>query len=798
MNRSIFKLAEEFYRYERNFWRWVKYFQTQLIALQGGFSYGSEAVIVKGDQMRKIRANTKLEVKMNRYRSVFLVILMFILISCQSTSPSAGDVSPFTSYPPSQSPKQSEFYVISRQALGRDLGTQASLSQSFGEIGVVEASQANRSDRHLVTLENTFVDPVVIAQPASFNDGDPVFVTITNVGNDSFEFFLEEPNYLDGAHGLETISYLVVENGMWGRTNGLLFEAGWLDNIGSEFLSSNIPYAIRRNEVPALFAQAQTNNDPDPTVIRQKTGSFGFNFKIQKEEALDTNPATMYVPERVGYIAIKTGSGIFGDTTLEVGLTPKEVTHNFYALSLAVPAEKQAHGIIANMQLFQGGDTSWLRFQENGGFELRVEEESSRDAETNHNSVQVAYMAVFGPPIPNDFELISIDSNGIPGNSSSINPIISADGRFVAFGTNSINLLENDLNSTTRDVIIFDRQTNLNELISLSSIGIQANGISGTPSMTPDGRYIVFTSYADNLVPNDLNGMGDVFIRDRELGTTERVSFDLTGLEFSTHSGNQIQAVSDDGRYVAFHSQSPSQIFVRDRLLETTEIVSVNNDGIMGDRGSIAAAISGSGDFVVFESGSTNLTSEDISNDSDIFLHDRVAGTTEWIDQDANGNNGGNSFSQRARISRDGRFVTFHSNNALTANDTDSVGTDVYLRDRLLDTITLVSKSLDGNSGNFTSFEPAISADGEFIFFASGASDLVSDDTNEKTDLFLYTIATQSIERITVSATGEQADDLSTNPNISPNGQFLVFSSQANTLIPSIDSNARQVYFLEK
>src|SRR5262249_38177421 len=161
----------------------------------------------------------------------------------------------------------------------------------------------------------------------------------------------------------------------------------------------------------------------------------------------------------------------------------------------------------------------------------------------------------------------SVDSSGVQGKSGSSSPSISADGRYVAFWSDARNLVSGDTNAV-RDVFVHDRQTGITERVSVDSSGIQGNGDSGFPygtAISADGRYVAFGSQASNLVSGDTNAVRDIFVRDRQSGTTERVSVDSLGTQSNYDS--EFPSISGDGRCVAFWSSlgAGGPIYVRDR-----------------------------------------------------------------------------------------------------------------------------------------------------------------------------------------------------------------------------------------
>src|SRR5262245_33501646 len=211
------------------------------------------------------------------------------------------------------------------------------------------------------------------------------------------------------------------------------------------------------------------------------------------------------------------------------------------------------------------------------------------------------------------------------------------------------------------------------ELVSASSAGVQGDQDSEFPSVSADGRFVAFSSFSENLVPSDTNLTADVFVRDRLLGTTERVSVSSNGKQGDGASGVLDlmggPSISGDGRFVAFSSESSNlvhgdnngtaDVFVRDRLTGVTTRVSVASDGTQANAGGTEPAISRDGRFVAFVSFSDNLV-PDGNFTADIFVHDDQTGVTERISQAPDGSDA-NSQSFMPLVNADGRFVYFTS-----------------------------------------------------------------------------------------------------------------------------------------
>ena len=343
--------------------------------------------------------------------------------------------------------------------------------------------------------------------------------------------------------------------------------------------------------------------------------------------------------------------------------------------------------------------------------------------------------------------------------------------------------------------------------VSVATGGTQPNGISwGPPPVSADGRYVAFVSMASNLVAGDTNAKNDVFVRDRVAGTTVRASVDSAGAQGNDHSGDWGIAMSPDGRFVAFTSAATNlvagdtsgvwDVFVRDLFLGTTERVSVDSAGVQGDDWIIAPSISANGRYVAFSSDASNLVPDDTLGARDVFVRDRAAGTTERVSLTTLGGQA-TDLSAGSSISGDGRYVAFMSVAPnLVPGDTNSVG-DVFVRDRTAATTERVSVDTAGAQGNAGSgyFGIAISADGRHVAFASEATNLVGVDANGYIDVFVHDRVTGTTEIVSVDSLGGQADGPSYDPVLSGDGRFVAFDSDATNLVP-IDTNMGYDSFL--
>ena len=292
-------------------------------------------------------------------------------------------------------------------------------------------------------------------------------------------------------------------------------------------------------------------------------------------------------------------------------------------------------------------------------------------------------------------ERVSVASDGTQGNARSqfTNTSISADGRYVAFTSEASNLVPDDTNAPATDVFVHDRATGVTERVSVASDGTQGNIGSSQPSISADGRYVAFFGFASTLVPDDTNAANDIFVRDRETETTERVSVASDGTEANGHSFRD-PSISADGRYVAFYGSATNlvpgdtngaeDVFVHDRETGATERVSVASDGAEGNASSLIPSISADGRYVSFHSSASNLVPGDTNGTADTFVHDRETRATERVSVTSEGGQGtGDSFGW-ASISADGRYVAFHSpaSNLVPGDTNGEFGVDMFVRDR--------------------------------------------------------------------------------------------------------------------
>jgi len=384
---------------------------------------------------------------------------------------------------------------------------------------------------------------------------------------------------------------------------------------------------------------------------------------------------------------------------------------------------------------------------------------------------------------------VSVASDGTEGDDSSFGSRISADGRYVTFISNAANLVADDDNDSY-DVFVHDRQTGETTRVSVAAGGAEGNGNSDWPSISADGRYVTFYSVADNLVAGDTNATEDVFVHDRQIAETTRLSVASDTTQGNDHS--YFPSISADGRYVAFESYATNlvaddtndadDIFVYDRQTEDTTRVSLGWDGAEGDSHSLNNSISADGRYVAFQSGASNLVAGDSNGVDDVFVHDRQTGVTTSVSVSDNGTEA-NDICAAPSISGDGRYVTFQSDaNNLVSGDSNGYR-DIFVHDRQTGETIRVSVDSDGYESDSGSYIPRISADGRYVVFQSTAANLVDDDTNGESDVFVHDLETGETTRVSLASDGTEGNDISQYPAITADGQYVSFQSWANNLV---------------
>jgi Tol biopolymer transport system component len=333
---------------------------------------------------------------------------------------------------------------------------------------------------------------------------------------------------------------------------------------------------------------------------------------------------------------------------------------------------------------------------------------------------------------------VSVNRSGGNANSSSSWPSVSSNGRFIAFASYASNLVANDTNSTS-DVFVRDVLAGTTKRVSVASNGAQANGPSFTPAISANGNVVAFQSYATNLVPGDTEGHADVFVHHLSTGVTRRVSVTAQG-----------KGANDD-------SSEP--------------------------------AISGDGSVVAFSSVATNLVPQPVNATGlccDIFVRNLLTGRTTLADPMLDGVGSGDSFSPT--LSYTGRYVAFGSWGCSLVNVPCQDQSNIFRWDVSARKMTLITRSITGGVATGCGANPAISSDGSMVAFTSDGGDLVPNDTNSAPDVFIRNLLTGQTKRVSVTSKGAQTNGGLGRVTMSSNARMIAFQSDAWNMVPG-DSN---------
>ncbi|MHB1390613.1 MAG: TolB family protein [Thermoleophilia bacterium] len=337
----------------------------------------------------------------------------------------------------------------------------------------------------------------------------------------------------------------------------------------------------------------------------------------------------------------------------------------------------------------------------------------------------------------------------------------SSASNLVADDTNNQCVLASGINVNCVDVFLKDTETGVTTRLSTSAANVQGDRESTEPVISDDGRFVAFKSAATNLVPGDGNGAVDIFLKDTQSGAIQLVSTNAAGA--AADAGSTHAAISADGRFVAFSSTANNlvpddtngqmDVFVKDTKSGAISRVSTGAAGQEGDNASgfSAVTVSSDGRFVAFESAADNLVPGDTNGKRDIFVKDTQTGALTRASVDAAGSEGVEDSYNCVSISGDGRLVVFRSDASnLVPGDTNA-RPDIFLKDMQSGAIKRISTDSAGAQANSGSEFAAISDDGGWVAFDSAATNLISGDTNGKQDIFLKDNYSGATTRVSTS-----------------------------------------------
>lgn len=431
-------------------------------------------------------------------------------------------------------------------------------------------------------------------------------------------------------------------------------------------------------------------------------------------------------------------------------------------------------------------------------------------------------------PVSAQTQLATVNRDGTgTANGGSFGSAFSADGRFMVFVSSASDLLSND--TPGQNVYVRNLENGTTTLVSVNHLGTGGgNGQFFSPVISPDGRFVAFASTASNLVANDKNlphrqdgSLTDVFVRDLQARVTHLVSVNLTGTD-SGEDESFTPSISADGSVVAFYSKAKNlvsnpktacsfadyvtNVYVRHLPDGPTRLVSVNGAGSHGcgeSYGYIPPSISADGGFVAFMSTAFDLAGNDTNRwgGDDVFVRDLKNDTTTLVSVNRFGDTGDWVYaypSEYPFMSADGRFVVFTSASPdLVSSDANGRIRDVFVRDLLNEQTSLVSVNALGVSGNGLSFAQAITTDGRFVAFYSNATDLaIIGDTNVARDVFVRDLQDGTTAVASVSQAGTTTGDgESLLGGISADGRYVAFVSAATDLVSNDGNGAYDVFF---
>ncbi|GEM_PF-2426479 len=292
-----------------------------------------------------------------------------------------------------------DFGRVDVVALGEAILDMAPKStEKIGEVGsITNLSKCSQTIKLLGEYEN----PVVFAQPLSYNDCDPSTVRLNNITNNSFTISIQEPSNKDGIHWIpEDFSYMVLEAGNWELENGTRLEIGTLNSDGLVTLGdwNTVEFESSFDTNPVVFSQVQTFNGRDFVRTRQRnTSNEGFAVGMEEEEA---RKCRGQVEETIGYMAIESGSGNWSGLEYQVGQTGEIFTDQWSILDLGSNFETPPQ-LLASISTYNETDSAGLRYRnkDSDSVEIKIEEETSLDRETIHTRESLSFLAIEGSGI---------------------------------------------------------------------------------------------------------------------------------------------------------------------------------------------------------------------------------------------------------------------------------------------------------------------------------------------------------------------------------------------------------------
>ncbi len=393
------------------------------------------------------------------------------------------------------------------------------------------------------------------------------------------------------------------------------------------------------------------------------------------------------------------------------------------------------------------------------------------------------------PPLVSPLRKIYGVSASDPNNFSQA-AAISADGRYVAFFSTASNLVPDD-NNNDGDYFVYDAIDDTLERVSVTSAGDEVSGTSDAqpPAISADGRFVAFASNATTLVAGDTNGLPDIFLRDRQDGTTVRVSTASDGTQANDYSRRP--SISADGRYIAWESlasnlaagdtNNVADIFIKDTTTGITSHVSMSKLGARGNQPSKDAVVSADGRYVAFASQATNLLlagTQLAGNRYRVYRKDLQTGDVILVSVLNNGAEVSGNFAETPAMSADARFIAF-----VGTNSASSPGS-LWLRDTLTHQTTLLSDF---------ALRPSLDASGRYIVYTTNLP-VIPQDQNTAQDVYLYDTAAAVHSLISRSTGGGAGGAPSRFGVVAGDASAIAFASLATDLVAPPDTGTEDIF----
>jgi Tol biopolymer transport system component len=397
--------------------------------------------------------------------------------------------------------------------------------------------------------------------------------------------------------------------------------------------------------------------------------------------------------------------------------------------------------------------------------------------------------------------LISLNTSGTAGGTDNSFPTaISDNGRFVLFESSAPDLTPNDTNGLA-DVFLRDVWSNLTHLVSTTTNGFAGNNLSRGSTMTPNGRYVAFTSLATNLVSGDTNGIPDGYVRDMETGITILATPGSRGAAGYNPIGSESPNLSAEGRYLAFYSVATNvvpgvtnrgEIYLRDLVAESTLWISAAAHDIYGARAiSFSHVLSADGNHLAYLA-SSNYPASSGSRSATVLRYNLVSGLTDIISTNAFVPMVNPEEFHELAMTADGRFISFVARNS----SSPSSGSSIRRWDAQSSSTQLVSSNLSGGVTTFAfCARPVMDATGRYVAYVSNAGDLVTNSLTGEFQVFLTDVDLGQTVLVNAGTNGVGGGvHPLTVPQLSTNGMLVSFESPAANLVADDSNYAMDVF----